>query len=100
VGIRLRVTAVAEATSKPSTAERYESLIRIAASIRARKDPREEERHDPNEIGFAGDEQAEESIGEQEREARARNDVEERLRAHDATVPTCRAAARAPARAA
>jgi len=33
--------AVAEATSKPSTAERYESLIRIAAASRARKDPRE-----------------------------------------------------------
>src|SRR5882762_4209592 len=34
-------SAVAELESDQSTAERYESLIRLAASIRARQDPRE-----------------------------------------------------------
>ncbi len=34
-------SAVAERESDQSTAERYESLIRIATSIRAQKDPRE-----------------------------------------------------------
>src|SRR5689334_15973866 len=37
----MSTSAVAEAMSYESTAERYESLIRIAASIRAGKDPRE-----------------------------------------------------------
>src|ERR1051326_1882756 len=36
----MMTSAVAEALSDQSTAERYESLIRIAASVRAQKDPR------------------------------------------------------------